>query len=68
MSIPKESERVARPEPQNPRRRFQIMTHIYTIATLNIKGIMNTIRIRMLEDFLRTHKIDIELLEAVTCP
>ena len=44
------------------------MTHTYTVATLNINGIANYTRIKMLEDFLWTHDIDIALLQEVTCP
>ena len=42
------------------------MTYIYTVASLNINGIANGIRIRMLEDFLWTNDIDIALLQEVT--
>jgi len=44
------------------------MTHTYTVATLNINGIENHTRIKMLENFLWTHDIDIALLQEVTCP
>ena len=44
------------------------MRHTYTVASLNINGIANHTRIKMLEDFLWTHDIDIALLQEVTCP
>ena len=44
------------------------MTHTYTVATLNINGIANHTRIKMLEDFLWTHDIDIAFSQEVTCP
>ena len=44
------------------------MTYIYTVASLNINGIANDSRIRMLEYFLWTNDIDIAVLQEVTGP
>ena len=44
------------------------MTYIYIIASLNIYGIANDTRIRMLEVFLWTNDIDIAMLQEVTGP
>jgi hypothetical protein len=44
------------------------MMHVYTVASLNIKGIANHTRIKMLEDFLWTPDIDLAMLQEVTCP
>jgi hypothetical protein len=41
------------------------ITYVYAIVTLNIKGIENNTRIRMLEDFLWTNDIDIARLQEV---
>ena len=40
--------------------------YIYKVATLNIKGITQHTRLKMLEDFLR-HDIDLALLQEITC-
>jgi hypothetical protein len=64
MSIPKESESVARPEPQNPQATFQNNDAYIHDSDLNINGIANNNRIRMLED-LWAHDIDIALLQEV---
>ena len=42
------------------------MRHIYRIASLNINGIANPTRIRMLGEFLWQQDIDIVLLQEVT--
>jgi exonuclease III len=42
------------------------MDHTYTIATLNINGIKNHNRIRMLDDVIYKHGLDIILLQEVT--
>jgi len=42
------------------------MAQIYKVATLYINGIANCTRLRMLEDFLWKHDIDIILLQEVT--
>jgi exonuclease III len=42
------------------------MNITYKIATLNINGISTTTRIRMLEEFLYKHDIDLALLQEVT--
>jgi exonuclease III len=39
-----------------------------TVATLNINGLESPARISMLDDFIRTHDIDIILLQEVTKP
>ena len=44
------------------------MTYIYRVASLNIDGIANDTRIRMLTDCLWTNDIDIALLQEVTGP
>ena len=44
------------------------MLYIYTLASLNINGIANDTRNRMLEYFLWTNDIDIALLQEVTSP
>ena len=43
------------------------MRHIYRIASLNINGIANHTRIRMLGEFLWQQDIDVILLQEVTC-
>jgi exonuclease III len=43
-----------------------IMEYTYKIATLNINGISAVTRIRMLEDFLYKHDLDLILLQEVT--
>jgi exonuclease III len=43
------------------------VTHTYTVASLNINGIANHTRIKILEDFFWTQDIDIALLQEVTC-
>jgi exonuclease III len=40
---------------------------VYKITTLNINGITNHTRLKMLEDFIHQHDIDIVLLQEVTC-
>jgi exonuclease III len=44
------------------------MMQTYNAATLNINGITNHTRIKILEDLLWTQDIDIALLQEVTCP
>jgi exonuclease III len=43
------------------------MTHIHTVASLNINGITNKTRTQMLEEFFRAQDIDIVLIQEVTC-
>jgi exonuclease III len=42
--------------------------YIYKEATLNINGITQQTRLKMLEDFLMRHDIDLTLLQEVKCP
>jgi len=42
------------------------MQYTYRIITLNINGIENKTRLRMLEEFIQRHDIDIALLQEVT--
>jgi len=42
------------------------MTHVYRVATLNINEITSATRLRMLEEFLHKHDIDIDLPEEIT--
>jgi exonuclease III len=42
--------------------------YVYKVATLNINGIANSTRLKMLEEFIYVHDIDIALLQEVTCP
>ena len=42
--------------------------YIYKVATLNINGITQHTSLKMLEDFLMRHDIDLDLLQEVTCP
>ena len=44
------------------------MTHVYRVATLNINGITSVTRLRMLEEFLQKHYIDLALLQEITHP
>jgi len=44
------------------------MTYKHTAASLNINGIANDTRIRMLEEFLGTNDTDIAMLQEVTGP
>jgi len=44
------------------------MTHVYRVATLNINEITSATRLRMLEEFLHKHDIDIALLQEITHP
>ena len=42
------------------------MRYTYRIITLNINGIENQTRLRLLEEFIKRHDIDIALLQEVT--
>jgi exonuclease III len=44
------------------------MTHEYRVATLNINGITSATRLKMLEEFLHKHDIEIALLQEITHP
>jgi exonuclease III len=42
--------------------------HVVQIARVNINGIRNEIRVGMLRDFIRSHDLDIVLVQEVTAP
>jgi len=44
------------------------MTHVYRVATLNINGSTFATRLRILEEFIHKHDIDIALLQEITHP
>jgi len=44
------------------------MTHMYRAATQKINGIMSATQLRVLEEFLHKHDIDIALLQEITHP